>query len=117
MEPEEVTENLRNMYYNLLYNDIKAACETSVLDIMLLRGFDSLILKWLTDAEKLEFMGYCSGMSQVAREYYLEPGIIPLGLSWAHDMPVPDPNATIEAARHGDVTEAAILEWVLWRGH
>ena len=47
MEPEEVSENLRNMYHNLLYNDIEAACQVSILDIMLLRGFDSLILKWM----------------------------------------------------------------------
>ncbi len=112
MEPEEVGDNLRNYMFQLLYSDIQAACEVSVLDIMLTRVFDSLIIDWLD----LSAEGFCGGFSQAARDYYNDPAKIPLGRNYAHLLPDPDPDPDISEQNGGDVSEAAIKEYVLWKG-
>lgn len=112
MTEEEVHDNLRNYVFQLLYGDLQTACEVSVLDIMLLRVFDSLILDWLP----IEFMGFCNGFAQASRDFYLDPSEIPLGKDWAYELPSPDPNETIARQTHGDVSESLIKEYVLWKG-
>jgi hypothetical protein len=112
MEPEEVGSNLRNYMFQLLYSDIEAACEISILDIMLTRVFDSLILDWID----WEMAGYCGGFSQASRDYFNNPSKIPLGRDYARLLPDPNPNTTIAEETGGDVTEAAIKEYVLWKG-
>jgi hypothetical protein len=112
MEPEEVGSNLRNYMFQLLYSDIEAACEISVLDIMLTRVFDSLILDWID----WEMAGFCGGFSQASRDYFNDPAKIPLGRDYARLLPDPNPNTTLAEETGGDVTEAAIKEYVLWKG-
>lgn len=112
MTKDEVWSNLRNYMFQLLYSDIEAACEVSILDIMLFRVFDSLILNWT----KMEFSGFCGGFSQACRDYFLDPSQIPLGRNFAYDLPDPNPNQTLAEETRGDVTEAAIKEYVLWKG-
>ena len=112
MEPEEVGSNLRNYMFQLLYSDIEAACEISVLDIMLTRVFDSLILDWID----WEMAGFCGGFSQAARDYFNDPSKVPLGRDYARLLPDPNPNTTLAEETGGDVTEAAIKEYVLWKG-
>jgi hypothetical protein len=112
MTPDEVNANLRNYMFQLLYNDIEIACEVSVLDIMLFRVFDSLIIDWIDMA----FAGFCNGFAQAARDFYEDPDMIPLGRDWAIELPAPNPNQTINEETHGDVTESMIKEYVLWKG-
>lgn len=112
MEPEEVGSNLRNYMFQLLYSDIKAACEISVLDIMMTRVFDSLIIDWLD----MEVSGFCGGFSQASRDYFNDPDKIPMGRNQAYLLPPPNPDVDIAEATYGDVTEAAIKEYVLWKG-
>ncbi len=112
MEPEEVNANLRNYIFQLLYSDIEAACEVSILDIMLFRVFDSLIVDWMD----MEFAGFCNGFAQASRDYFLDPNKVPLGRDYAFALPRPNPNTTIAEQTGGDVTEAAIKEYVLWKG-
>ncbi|MBN2230200.1 MAG: hypothetical protein JW779_11490, partial [Candidatus Thorarchaeota archaeon] len=112
MQPEEVESNLRNYIFQLLYGDIQAACEVSILDIMLFRVFDSLIIDWID----MEFAGFCNGFAQAARDYFIDSGKIPLGRDYAHLLPDPNPNITIAEETGGDVSEAAIKEYVLWKG-
>jgi hypothetical protein len=112
MEPEEVGDNLRNYMFQLLYSDIKAACEISVLDIMLTKVFDSLIIDWLD----MEVSGFCGGFSQASRDYYNNPNLIPLGRNYAHLLPDPNPDPDINEQFGGDMVEAAIKEYVLWKG-
>ena len=112
MEPEEVGDNLRNYMFQLLYTDIKAACEVSVLDIMLTRVFDSIIIDWLD----MEVSGFCGGFSQASRDYYNNPDMIPMGRNYAHLLPDPNPDPDISEQNGGDVSEAAIKEYVLWKG-
>ena len=112
MTSDEVQDNLRNYIFELLYSDIQAACDVSVLDILLFRVFDSIIIDWLN----LSFGGFCNGFSQAARDYFRDSEKIPLGLDYAHDLPPPNPNETIARETHGDVTESAIKEYVLWKG-
>jgi hypothetical protein len=112
MEPEEVGSNLRNYMFQLLYSDIEVACEVSILDIMLTRVFDSLILDWID----WEMGGYCGGFAQAARDYFNYPSKIPLGRDYARLLPDPNPNTTLAEETGGDVTEAAIKEYVLWKG-
>ncbi len=112
MEPDEVGSNLRNYMFQLLYSDIKAACEISVLDIMMTRVFDSLIIDWFD----MEVSGFCGGFSQASRDYYNDPAKIPLGRNYANDLPDPDPDPEISEQYGGDVVEAAIKEYVLWKG-
>ncbi|MFW9907849.1 MAG: fibronectin type III domain-containing protein [Candidatus Thorarchaeota archaeon] len=112
MQPEEVESNLRNYIFQLLYSDIQAACEVSIFDILLFRVFDSLIIDWID----MEFAGFCNGFAQASRDYFVDPGKIPLGRDYAHLLPDPNPNITIAEATGGDVSEAAIKEYVLWKG-
>lgn len=112
MTEEEVDENLRNYINALLYSDIDVACEVSVLDIMLFRTFDSIIIDWLD----IDFCGFCNGMAAASRDYFTDPDLIPLGRDYAIELPAPDPNSTIAEETHGDVTESAIKEYVLWKG-
>jgi hypothetical protein len=112
MTSDEVGENLRNFMYQLLYGDIEAACEVSLLDIMLFRALDSVILSWIN----MSFSGFCNGIAQASRDYYLNPDLIPLGRHYAVQLPAPNPNSTIAEATHGDVTESAIKEYVFWKG-
>ncbi len=112
MTEEEVEENLRNYIFQLLYGDIEAACRVSILDIMLFRVFDSLIVDWIG----IDFMGFCNGMSMASRDYFMDSSKIPLGKHYAYDLPSPDPNSTIAEQTQGDVTESAIKEYVLWKG-
>jgi len=112
MEPEEVGDNLRNYMFQLLYSDIEAACEVSILDIMLTRVFDSLIVSWL----ETETKGFCGGFAQAARDYYNDPAKIPLGRNYAHLLPNPHPDPDISEQNGGDMTEAALKEYVLWKG-
>ncbi|MHA1907469.1 MAG: hypothetical protein ACW98Y_09265, partial [Candidatus Thorarchaeota archaeon] len=112
MQPEEVESNLRNYIFQLLYSDIQAACEVSILDILLFRVFDSLIIDWLD----MEFSGFCNGFAQAARDYFVDPNKIPLGRNYAHLLPDPSPNITLAEETGGDVSEAAIKEYVLWKG-
>ncbi len=112
MEPEEVESNLRNYIFQLLYSDIQAACEVSVLDILLFRTFDSLIIDWLD----MDFSGFCNGFAQASRDYFLDPDKIPLARDWAIELPQPNPDPANASLTHGDVTEAAIKEYVLWKG-
>ncbi|MHA2424991.1 MAG: fibronectin type III domain-containing protein [Candidatus Thorarchaeota archaeon] len=109
---DEVDRNIQNMIHSLLYGDIETACEVSILDIMIFRSLDLLILESLDK----DFMGYCSGMAQAVREWYFDPGKIPMAYDYAFDLPAPDFNRTISRERHGDVTESAIEEYVYWRG-
>ncbi|MDF1539493.1 MAG: fibronectin type III domain-containing protein [Candidatus Thorarchaeota archaeon] len=109
---DEIDRNLQNMVHSLLYGDIETACEVSILDIMLFRSLDMLILESLD----MDFMGYCSGMAQAAREWYFDPSKIPMAYDYAFDLPAPDFNRTISRQTHGDVTESAIEEYVYWRG-
>jgi hypothetical protein len=112
MTGEEVGDNMRNVVFQMLYGDIETACEMSILDVILLRALDSLILQALD----IDFMGFCSGMSQAARDYYLYPEKIPLGRDRAYDLPPPDPNVTKAYETGGDAVETAIKEYVLWKG-
>ncbi|TXT55374.1 MAG: hypothetical protein BAJATHORv1_40285 [Candidatus Thorarchaeota archaeon] len=112
MTEEEVGANLRNFIFQVLYTDLEAACETSLLDIALLRVFDSLIVDWID----IGFSGFCNGMAQASRDYFIDSGIIPLGRDYAMELPPPNPNATIAKETNGDVTESAIKEYVLWKG-
>jgi len=112
MTEDEVDENLRNYINALLYSDIDVACEVSVLDIMLFRTFDSIIIDWLD----IDFCGFCNGMAAASRNYFMDPELIPLGRDYAIELPRPDPNVTIAEETHGDVTESAIKEYVLWKG-
>ncbi|MFW9789443.1 MAG: fibronectin type III domain-containing protein, partial [Candidatus Thorarchaeota archaeon] len=112
MTSDEVNSNLRNYIFQLLYNDIEIACEVSVLDIALFRVFDSLIIDWID----MEFAGFCNGFAQAARDFYEDPDLIPLGRDWAIELPSPSPNATLAQETHGDVVEAMIKEYVLWKG-
>ncbi len=109
---DEVDRNIQNMIHMLLYGDIETACEVSILDIAIFRSLDMLILESLD----MEFMGYCSGMAQAAREWYFDPGKIPMAYDYAFDLPAPDFNRTISRLTHGDVTETAIEQYVFWRG-
>ncbi|MHA1930152.1 MAG: hypothetical protein ACTSV2_16395 [Candidatus Thorarchaeota archaeon] len=112
MQPEEVGENLRNYMNQILYSDIHAACEVSIFDILLLRVFDSLIIDWMD----MEMSGFCNGFAQACREYFMNPAMIPMGRDYAHLLPDPNPNIEIAEATHGDVSESAIKEYVLWKG-
>ena len=107
METEEVGDNLRNYMFQLLYSDIEAACEVSILDIMLTRVFDSLIVSWL----ETETKGFCGGFAQASRDYYNDPAKIPLGRKYAHLLPDPHPDPDIAEQHGGDVTEAALKEY------
>ncbi|MCK5238062.1 MAG: fibronectin type III domain-containing protein [Candidatus Thorarchaeota archaeon] len=109
---DEVDRNIQNMIHMLLYGDIETACEVSILDIMLFRSLDMLILESLD----MDFMGYCSGMAQAAREWYFDPSKIPMAYDYAFDLPRPEWNRTISRQTHGDVTESAIEQYVFWRG-
>ena len=93
MEPEEVGTNLRNYMFQLLYSDIQAACEVSILDILLFRVFDSLIIDWFD----MEFSGFCNGFAQASRDYYLDSAKIPMGRDYKYYNPPPNPNITIAA--------------------
>lgn len=112
MTSDEVQSNLRNYIFQLLYSDIEAACEVSVLDILLFRVFDSLIIDWID----MDFAGFCNGFAQAARDLFEDPDMIPLGRDWAIELPAPSPNETIQAETNGDVVEALIKEYVLWKG-
>ena len=112
IEEEEVGENLRNYFNELLYSDIDVACEVSILDMMLFRVFESLIVDWVG----IDYCGFCNGMSQASRDYFTNPDLIPLGYDYAYELPAPSRNITIAEATKGDVTESAIKEYVLWKG-
>ncbi|MBD3405312.1 MAG: hypothetical protein GF411_04135 [Candidatus Lokiarchaeota archaeon] len=112
MTSEEVNSNLRNYIHQLLYNDIELACEVSVLDIMLFRAFDSLIIDWID----MSFAGFCNGFAQASRDFYNDPELIPLGIDHTYNLPSPNPNETISQQTGGDVVEAVIKEYVLWKG-
>lgn len=112
MTSDEVSSNLRNYMFQLLYNDIQMACEVSVLDILLFRVFDSLIIDWLN----MEFAGFCNGFAQATRDFYEDSDLIPLGRDWAIELPAPSPNETIALETSGDVVESMIKEYVLWKG-
>ncbi|MFW9768575.1 MAG: hypothetical protein ACFFF9_16045 [Candidatus Thorarchaeota archaeon] len=112
MTSDEVSSNLRNYIFQLLYSDIEAACEVSVLDILLFRVFDSLIIDWLN----MEFAGFCNGFAQASRDFFEDPSMIPLGRDWALELPSPSPNATLARETNGDVVESMIKEYVLWKG-
>ncbi|MFW9846621.1 MAG: hypothetical protein ACFFD6_07730, partial [Candidatus Thorarchaeota archaeon] len=113
MTEDEVGENLRNSMFRLLYGDIEAACQISVLDVMLLQQLDSIIV----EATGIEFMGYCNGFSQAARDYFLEPHLVPLGRPDAYALPAPNPdNLTLSTQTGGAFMKSAILDYVLWKG-
>ncbi len=112
MTEEEVSSNLRNYMFQLLYSDIEAACEVSILDIMLFRVFDSLIVDWIDWG----FGGFCNGFAQACRDFFEDPNEIPLGFDYTKELPSPNPNQTIAEETGGDVVEAIIKDYVLWKG-
>lgn len=112
MTSDEVDSNLRNYIFQLLYNDIEIACEVSVLDILLFRVFDSLIIDWIN----MKFAGFCNGFAQGALDFYENPDLIPLGRDWTIELPSPSPNATLAHETGGDYVESIIKEYVLWKG-
>jgi hypothetical protein len=112
MTEEEIEDNLRNYVFQLFYSDIQFACEVSIFDIALLLTLDSWILEML----ELPFGGFCGGMSQAAREYYLDSDLIPLGRDYTWDLPPPNPDPDINRQTGGAVTESMIKMYMFWKG-
>ncbi|MGY5876945.1 MAG: fibronectin type III domain-containing protein [Candidatus Thorarchaeota archaeon] len=112
MTREDVAENLANYIMQLYYSDIEIACELSIFDISLLMGLDAWILEML----EVEFGGFCGGMSQAARDWFLEPDNIPLGYDRSWDLPAPNPDPEINRETAGSVTESMIKQYMYWKG-